>query len=305
MVDPWRLNVLLVESAHFVRRTLLTSRRLRGKERRETSITDDLIVRLSTRGKGMVVAADAPGPESRFGADIELWLRGGGLLLGLRLQAKSLAPRKRRLGAYEHLHHTVRRRSRRSGQVTSEPQVKVLIRGTPAHLNAGYIFYNALETRPSVESACCSHNGFARKHGRLGLTYTSAESVEQLNSMNPQPNGIADVLPLSVPLQCLVLCQRWGWWPDSTGPAPMPLRAADLPLGLAGGQLASLVLDPTRGLDDRVQAIIDRFPVEMNEVVRLPDYVLSLLTNGVLGEGAAPSAKRVIVLSEEPLPTRG
>ncbi len=102
-------------------------------------MTDDLIVRMTSRGRGMVVAADAPGPESKYGADLELWLRGGGLLLGLRLQAKALAPRKRTVGTYEHLHHVVRRRSRSTGLVTSKPQVDVLINGTPAHLNAGYL----------------------------------------------------------------------------------------------------------------------------------------------------------------------
>lgn len=85
----------------------------------------------------------------------------------------------------------------------------------------------------------------------------------------------------------------------------MPLRAADLPLGLAGGHPPTLVWDPTRAPDDGVQALLDRFPVQINDEVRLPDYVVSLLTEGTLGENAAPSAKRVIVLSEEPLPPGG
>jgi hypothetical protein len=299
MSNVWRMNSMLVESAHYVRRTMLASRRLRNRERRETSITDDLIVRLTTRGRGVVVAADAPGPESKYGADLELWLRGGGFLLGLRLQAKSLAPRKKTAGSYEHLHHVVRRRSRTTGLVTARPQVDVLIGRTPAYLNPGYLFYNAPERKPAAGSACCSFNGYARKHGRLGLTYASAASVQQLNRMNPRPCGIDDVLPTSVPLQCLAMCFRGGWWPQQAGVPPMPLRAADLPLALAGGGPPVVLLDPTRDIDQGFLEVARRSPLVLDEEVSPPEYVRSLLTNGVLGDDAAPTARRVLVLSED------
>ena len=304
MTNVWRMESLLVESAHFVRRTMLDSRRLRGRERRETSITDDLIVRLAKRGRGIVAAVDAPGPESKYGADLELWLRGGGLLLGLRLQAKSLAPRKRKVGIYEHLHHVVRAKSRSTGLVRSKAQVDVLIHGTPAHLNAGYIFYNAVERKPSVGSACCSFNGYARRHGRFGLTYTSAESVRQLNRTTGRPCGIDDVLPSSVPLQCLAMCHRWGWWPQPGGLPPMPLRAAELPLALTGGRLPVLVLDPTRDLEREALDEARRLPLVLNEDVLLPDYLRSLLSDGTMSDGADPSASRIVVLSDDPLPVR-
>jgi len=298
MTDLRRIEALLVEAAHFVRRSMLDARRYRGRERRETSITDDLIVRLTKRGEGLVIAADAPGPESLYGADLELWLRGGGLLLGLRLQAKSLAPRKRKLGVYKELHHVVHRRTT-SGTTHPRAQVDVLISGTPHYLTPGYVFYNALEQKPSVDSACCSFNGYERLHGRLALTYTSASVVRDFNRMDPRPNSISDILPASVPLQCLALCGGRRWWAwGSGGPLPMPLQAAELPLALAGGRPPTVFLDPTRDVDATDLERLATYPVTYDPALALPAYVTSLLTNRRMSPEEQPTASKVVILGD-------
>lgn len=83
---------MLVSEARRVRAGMIFHRSEFAKERRETTITDEIVARLRRPGPGLLHIAPAPGPESRYGADIELWLRGGGYLLGMLMQAKSLHP---------------------------------------------------------------------------------------------------------------------------------------------------------------------------------------------------------------------
>jgi hypothetical protein len=151
---------------------MLYHRRQFGSERRETTITDEIVADLRRRGRGLLHVAPAPGPESRYGADIELWLRGGGYLLGMLLQAKSLHPRKRSDGIYGRLHHIVGRGP------TARDQVDILIAATKKPLVPMYLYYNGLAKKPAVQSGCGSMNGFAKKNGRLGLTVSSADVVK-------------------------------------------------------------------------------------------------------------------------------
>ncbi|MET8548911.1 DUF6615 family protein [Micromonospora zamorensis] len=280
----WTLEDLIAKQALLIRAAMRRYRRLTGKERRETSLTELLIEGLREHGRGLVSVAEAPGPEAHYGADLELWLRGAGYLTGLRLQAKSLHPRKSSDGVYKYLHHPL------DGGTTS--QVTKLISNTSAPLNPGYLYYNGLEEKPQARSACCSVNGYGRRHGRLGLTFSGADVVQRLEVAEPRRKSLDDVLPESVPLKCLVSCPRafrHPWW------MTWPVATAVWPVVLAGGRKPWVARDPYRRPSpkiERIMSVLDP-PIFQGQ---LPPHLLELLEGGEATEEFTPTARFVAVI---------
>lgn len=285
MSDQILLDQLIVREALKSRREMLFSRREKGWEQDETYLTSRLINEWSRTGGSRVQADRVPGRESTHGADLELWLRGGGLYLGLRLQAKKLFPsgKGRSPGTYKELHHLV-------GHTAGKAQVQVLIDATPSPLNPGYLFYNGLERKPRIDDGCCTLDGYERTNGRLGLTVTSAEFVKSLYDLSPQKKSLGAVLPHSVPLQCLVLCRRQYRWRN----AGMPLDAA-LPLDLAG--FRRLLVVPDLDFEGRSPELDVTGGAVVISDDPLPPYVRRLALDGRLGNQDLPEADFVVVLS--------
>jgi hypothetical protein len=287
MVHPSEHWALLVDQAHLVRRQMFLHRSL-GREMPEVALTANLINELVQRGRGRVSATPAPAPESRYGADLELWLRGGGVLLGLRLQAKILKPGGPRSAArYAELHHKIGKQ-----QI---PQVSQLIANTPASMTPGYLFYNAIHQRPVVTSACCSHDGYKRRFGRYGLTITSAQTVQKFSNAAPRPLAeLGDVLPQCVPLQCLALCPAQ--YLGERRNYPLPLQAASLPIRLVGGGRPTVVRDRSGELTDEVRLALRHVDVDFDDDKSAPEYVYTLITQGNIDQGAEPTARFVVVM---------
>lgn len=280
----WALEDLMVKQALLMRASMRRYRRLTGKERRETSLTELLIEGLKEHGQGLVSVAEAPGPEAHYGADLELWLRGAGYLTGLRLQAKSLHPRKKSDGSYRYLHHPL------DGGTTS--QVTKLIRNTPAPLNPGYLYYNGLDEKPQARSACCSANGYSRRHGRFGLTFSGADAVQRLEVAEPRRNSLDDVLPESVPLKCLVACpraQRHPWW------ITWPVTTAVWPVSLASGRRPWIARDPYRQPSTDIEATVAALGSRVFQG-QLPPHLVELLGGGEATEEFSPTARFVAVI---------
>lgn len=294
MTTRERLRSLIVEEARYVRRSMIFHRReFGGRERLETTITTEVVEDLRQRGRSVLHIDFAPN-EKVTGADIELWLRGGGFLLGLRLQAKSLHARKRSDGVYEYLHHVV-------GAKGPNPrrQVDVLINGTKAPLTPLYLYYNGLEKKPVVRSGCPSMNGYAKKNGRFGLTVSSAYYVRNRWPFGWPARRLSEILPNSVPLQCLAVCDC----PLSVISArALPLRALEWPM-LAVGAEAPLVLDPEfedDGSREASLAVLRARGVNIYEG-QVPSYVLDLARDGSLPEGADVDAYAVAVIDGDKL----
>lgn len=289
-----RLRRLIVEEARFVRKSMIFHRReFSGRERLETTITTEVVEDLRKRGRGLL-AIDFARNERALGADIELWLRSGGFLLGMRMQAKSLHARKANDGLYEYLHHIV-------GEKGPNPrnQVDVLIKGTEPPMIPMYLYYNGLEKKPAVRSGCGGLNGYAKKNGRLGLTVSSAEFVQERWPFGLPARKLSHVLPRSVPLQCFAACDC----PLSVVSASaLPLRVVEWPLSATGAQ-PSLVLDPEfDSWDDRESTIA---ALQARGVLifdgGVPAYVLELARYGRLPEGADISARAVVVIDGDAL----
>lgn len=289
-----RLRSLIVEEARYVRRSMIFHRReFGGRERLETTITTEVVEDLRRRGRGLLHIDFAPN-EKESGADIELWLRGGGFLLGLRLQAKSLHARKRSDGVYKYLHHVV-------GESGPNPrdQVDVLIVGTKAPLVPMYLYYNGLEKKPAGRSGCPSMNGYAKKNGRLGLTVSSAEFVQRWWPFGQPARRFSHILPHSVPLQCLAACDC----PFSeVSPGALPLRALEWPL-LAAGTQALLVRDPEFDDDGSREALLVRLRARGVTIYdgQVPRYVLDLARDGTLPREADVNAFAVAVVDGDRL----
>ncbi|MGY0390569.1 DUF6615 family protein [Nocardioides sp. WG-D5] len=158
------------------------------------------LLELSRKGGEHIRVAYPAGPESRHGADLELWVRAGALRIGFRLQAKALQPRKSRvLGVYDELDHVIRG--------TALRQVDVLIGATPSLFNAGYVFYNGLAEKPDFDSGCCRNDDWLTRNGRLGITITTPQHVRAiLDGRLRYPKRLQAVLPRSVPLSCIGTC---------------------------------------------------------------------------------------------------
>lgn len=284
------LNDLLVAQALLVRSSMLRYRRLDDLgEKRETSLTEELMQGLQELGPGLVKVLKAPGPESKYGADLELWLRGSGYVTGLRLQAKSLHPRKKSDGVYGSLHHRVGKKR--------IPQVSLLIENTEPPLNPGYIFYNGLEKKPKARSACCSFDGYGARNGKLGITFCGAEAVQVLDSTEPRRNALDDVLPECVPINCLALCRAYyvppGWRVD-------PISANRLPLRLAGISSSWISRDPGRQSPSGVNPRILEMGRRMFEG-QLPHYVLDLLLGDAAPQEFEPTAAFVAIIDGDAL----
>lgn len=289
MTARQRLRRLIAQEARFVRNVMIAYRReFGGYERLETAITTEVVERLRRRGHGLL-HIDFSRNESKLGGDIELWLRGGGFFLGLRLQAKSLHPRSKNDGIYAYLHHVIGPRG-----TNPRNQVDVLIKATAPPLTPMYLYYNGLEKKPSVRSGCGRMNGFAKKNGRLGLTVTSAEFVQHWWPYGASARQLSHVLPRSVPLQCLAACDC----PLSNVPVgALPLRALEWPLTTALAQ-PWLVLDPEFDGGEQRESMV---AVMRERGVRVydgsvPSYVLELARTGRLPEGADVIARAVAVI---------
>lgn len=263
----------------------------RSQEMDERAITAHLIRRMrqfqerEAAQLGVVLNYDArlaeseQGPESFHGADFAVWLRGGGLSLALRLQAKRLKPLVRSPGTYSSLDHTVRS--------TGDRQVDLLIGNTPSYMNPGYLFYNALETPPGVRTGCCRGKTFGLDV--LGMTVASAHAIR---GVLPEKTA-ADVLPVSVPAHCVVACSRtmpfWQHWgiPIFSDDVPLPLRAAFAFLHSSprGPEPVRLLADPAAELSPQVQEILSGFPDGTLEVMEdsVPEYVDTVESEGSLG----------------------
>ena len=139
------------------------------------------------------------GGESVHGADYAVWLRGGGLSLGLRLQAKRLFPDKKSLGNYASLDHEV-------GKAKTQ-QSKLLISRTPSSMVPGYIFYNGLEAWPRNGhhlTACCG--GRSRTLSSLGLTVAHAQVIRDMLEVNAKDLSARRFMKNCVPAVCVTDC---------------------------------------------------------------------------------------------------
>jgi hypothetical protein len=288
-----QLKRLLVAEALFVRKSMIFHRRqFPGHERLETTTTTEIVEDLRRAGKGLL-AIDFAKNEKVNGGDIELWLRGGGFFLGLRLQSKALHEQKKGGGIYAYLHHVV-------GKDGPHPrdQVDVLINGTKPPLVPMYLYYNGLEAKPSVNSGCGRRNGYAKQNGRLGLTVSSAHFVRHWWPFGAPARHLNHVLPHSVPLQCFAACDC----PFSDVlDGSLPLQALEWPL-VATGAPPMLILDPEYNVEVAFQ-MVDLLRARGVQIFdgELPSYVLELARSGNLPESADVNADAVAVIDGDRL----
>lgn len=176
---------------------------------------------------------------------------------------------------------------------SARDQVDILLAATKPPLVRMYLFYNGLEKKPAASSGCGSMNGFAKKNGRLGMTVTSAKTVRILLNMSRSNRALSDVLPHSVPIQCLVDCAC-----PLTGlpQAALPLRAAEWPLAMVHEEDPFLVPDPVRTPEPSELRLLRERGVRIYEG-ELPAYVLRLAETGNL-DGADDVQGRYVVLAD-------
>lgn len=244
---------------------VLTRRFMARGRRSENSVTEE-VVQLLTELPGTIVSSkNLTAGESRHGADLEIWFRGGGFYFVLHLQAKRLSlPGKRTLGGYPGLHKR---------QSNGMYQLDLLRQAARPPRYAGYLFYNDFLQTPKIRSGCCSHHEWAAR-GQFTLMVCDADSIEAIRP----GTTVGRVLPLTVPLHCLAYCELSPrFHPAERQRMPLPIRAAQMPWRLAGGQSAMIARDP----DSRVEVDL---PVSSNlEVLdadTVPDYVRVMAVEG-------------------------
>jgi hypothetical protein len=232
--------------------------------------------------------------EAYHGADLELWLTGGGLALGFRLQAKRLFPpprgRARSEGQYTHLDHVI-------GKNPGIPQIDQLINNTPAGLTAGYLFYNGLERTDvmTVPSACCQGELWAAtlSNDAIGLTWAPAAAFDAPGQTKQK--AFPDVYKRCTPLLCLAVCPKGGdTLPSraSLSRVPLPLRAAaSLPLAMGPLRLTAPV-EQRAGWQDRLHSTEIAWSSP-------PPYLERLQETGSAGLGGQERPAAVIVVLSE------
>jgi len=253
--------------------------------RSENSVTEEVVQLLRELPGSIVSSDDLRAGESKHGADLEIWFRGGGFYFALHLQAKRLgSPGKTTMGRYAGLHKK---------QPNGQYQLDILRAAAKPPRHAGFIFYNDFRHEPTVRTGCCEGAGWAGR-GRFALMLSDTASIE---GIRPQTTVTA-VLPLTIPLHCVAYC--WltpAFHPASSQRVPLPVGAARLPWRLAGGRPAMVARDPDAPGDTPPSQLEGLEVVSSNTV---PNYVRTMAVEGTEvtpdeEEGAPP----VVALIDE------
>ncbi|MEU4157867.1 DUF6615 family protein [Actinoplanes sp. NPDC026670] len=270
------------------RKRMLRSRKFGKKESDERGITEDFVVWLARRSHGSVEAIHVDSGESEHGADIELWLRGGGLLLGFRLQAKCLKPNSgsRKPGSYQSLFDTV--------GTSPDFQVDKLISNTPSPLIPAYLFYNGLPADPVIPSDCCSDNEWRKDLGWLGITVAPAQVVSLLKDITPRRKTLGHVLPDSLPLPCIAYCENdpYSW---HFPPGAMPLRAART-LDFIGVENIIFIRDPiTSAGSEAVERAAEQEEFQISDSYNDFPYLSQILEGNLSTDTEMPPVRYLMI----------